>query len=398
MYPGYLESFNRRFDSISDLPYNAHYDLLLRDTTEFAGAYTKTFRNLGIDAKCVIANSQDLQNKWRLENGNKSNMPETVLFEQVKQFQPDVLWIENLSFTDNHWLETIRKSVKSIYLIVAYHCSPMKPNILERLKYVDFVITCTPGLKEDMIRKGFRSYLVYHGFNQGILDRIANKNGAFKENFIFSGSLSTGAGFHGKRLELIEGLLDSGVDIDLFVNLESRNKIIAKQVLYTTNYVLDKIGMASIKRYFPLLQSNNTAVKHYSTGLLSKKRTPVFGMDMYQLFNDSKVVLNYHIGVAGNFAGNMRMFEVTGVGSCLLTDNKSNMSDLFEVGSDVVVYDNKEDCIAKAKWLLENDDERKRIALAGQKRTLRFHTVENRCNLIIEIIKDELKKKQKNKK
>jgi hypothetical protein len=395
MYPGYLESFNNRFDSLADLSYDAHYDLLLQDTTEFAGAYNRTFRNLGIEANCVIANSHSLQNKWRLECGNISDTPAKVLSEQVKQFEPDVLWIENLNFTDSAWLEDIRNKVKSIYLIIAYHCSPMGPKILERLRYVDFVITCTPGLKEDMIRKGFRSYLVYHGFDQGILNRITHKEGVVKDGFIFSGSLATGAGFHGKRIELIEGLIDSGVDIDLFVNLEAKNKITAKQILYQANNFLDMSKLTWLKKFFPILESYNTAVKHYSEGLLSKKRDPVFGIDMYQLFNDSKVVLNFHIGVAGNFAGNMRMFEVTGVGSCLLTDNKSNMRDLFEVGSEVVVYESKEDCIAKAKWLMENEDERKKLALAGQKRTLITHTVEKRCNLIIEIINEELKKKRK---
>ena len=80
--------------------------------------------------------------------------------------------------------------------------------------------------------------------------------------------------------------------------------------------------------------------------------------------------MNIHIGVAGDYAGNMRIFEVTGVGSCLLTDNKKNMSDLFEPGKEVVVYDSPEDCIAKVKWLLENENERKKIAGSGQKKTL----------------------------
>jgi spore maturation protein CgeB len=97
-----------------------------------------------------------------------------------------------------------------------------------------------------------------------------------------------------------------------------------------------------------------------------------------------------HIGVAGNFAGNMRLFEVTGVGSCLLTDNKKNLADLFDVGNEIVVYDNPQDCIEKAKWLLENEQERKKIAAAGNKKTLEKHTVENRCKLILDIIDQEL--------
>jgi len=84
------------------------------------------------------------------------------------------------------------------------------------------------------------------------------------------------------------------------------------------------------------------------------------------------------------------MFEVTGIGSCLLTDNKKNMEELFKTGSEVVVYDNVEDCIEKATWLLEHEEERKMISKAGQMRTLKYHTVEIRCRSIIEIINKEL--------
>ncbi len=114
---------------------------------------------------------------------------------------------------------------------------------------------------------------------------------------------------------------------------------------------------------------------------------------MYNLFSGSKIVLNYHVGVAGNYAGNMRLFEVTGIGSCLLTDNKKNMSDLFDIDNEVVVYDNAEDCIRKANWLLEHEENRKQISAAGHARTLKSHTIENRCGLIVEILNDELRKK-----
>jgi spore maturation protein CgeB len=49
-----------------------------------------------------------------------------------------------------------------------------------------------------------------------------------------------------------------------------------------------------------------------------------------------------------------------------------------------------EDCIEKARWLLDHEDERNKVALAGQQKTLKFHTVENRCRTIIEIIENEL--------
>ena len=82
------------------------------------------------------------------------------------------------------------------------------------------------------------------------------------------------------------------------------------------------------------------------------------------------------------------MFEATGVGTCLITDTGCNMPDLFEPDKEVVTYANIEEAVEKSQYLLEHDQEREEIAAAGQERTLRDHTIQNRCELINdEIIK-----------
>lgn len=393
MYSGNLKFFYDRFNEVKELPYSEHYDLLLNDTTEFVGSYSRTFKRLGNEATCVIANDYFLQNKWKAENGMKNENERNVLFEQVKSFQPEILSIENLSFTDTEWLQNIRTKVRSIKLIIAYHCSPFSQRIIERLKYVDFLITCTPGLKQEMEANGIKTFLVYHGFDKDILSRIDIKDESQKNNFVFSGSLSVGAGFHGERLDLIENILKAELDLELYVNLEKVSKIRTKQAIFSINELLKKVNLEKLENRLPLLHYGKEPVKNYSRNLLKKKLHPVYGIDMFSLFYNSKIILNGHIGVAGSYAGNMRLFEVTGLGSCLLTDNKKNLSDLFDTSKEIVVYDSVEDCIAKAKWLLDNEVERKKIADAGHQRTMKYHTVENRCRLILDIIDNELNQK-----
>ena len=80
------------------------------------------------------------------------------------------------------------------------------------------------------------------------------------------------------------------------------------------------------------------------------------------------------------------MFEATGVGACLLTDAGSNLGDLFLDDYEVVTYRSIDEAIEKSKFLIENDDERRAIAMRGQARTLRHHTIRNRCELIDEVI------------
>jgi hypothetical protein len=48
------------------------------------------------------------------------------------------------------------------------------------------------------------------------------------------------------------------------------------------------------------------------------------------------VALNRHIAAAEGHANNMRLYEATGVGTCLLTDRGSNLGELFEVGREVI--------------------------------------------------------------
>ena len=38
----------------------------------------------------------------------------------------------------------------------------------------------------------------------------------------------------------------------------------------------------------------------------------VFGLDMYKLISKSKIILNIHGEIAGDYAGNVRLFEATG--------------------------------------------------------------------------------------
>ncbi len=83
--------------------------MLLEDTTEFIGSYTRTFRKLGVSADFVIANDDILQNKWRSENITNDGNYKDILTDQVKKNQPDILSIENLSYTDKDWLQNIRK-------------------------------------------------------------------------------------------------------------------------------------------------------------------------------------------------------------------------------------------------------------------------------------------------
>ena len=88
--------------------------------------------------------------------------------------------------------------------------------------------------------------------------------------------------------------------------------------------------------------------------------------------------------------GNLRLFEATGVGTCLLTDTGQNMIELYEPDTEIVTYGSAEEAIEKVNYLLENESERASIASAGQKKTLSSHTIFHRCQLIDEVFQSKL--------
>ena len=90
--------------------------------------------------------------------------------------------------------------------------------------------------------------------------------------------------------------------------------------------------------------------------------------------------------MAEQYAANMRLYEATGVGTMLLTDWKTNLHELFEVGKEVVAYGSTEQCVELVRYYLAHEDEREAIAQAGQKRTLSEHNYYHRMQELTEIL------------
>jgi spore maturation protein CgeB len=399
MYRGYLASFNKRFPEIEGLSYSSQSEKLLNESYASIGSYIKVYRELGIEVECVITNARFLQKAWKAEKGFEKYNSKEIVFNQVKEFKPDVLMIEDIDFTERKWVEKIRTSVTELKLVIASHCAPYNLAMLENFQNLDFVITCTPGLKIDLEQSGIKVYLVYHGFDPTILNKIIHEKDFVKNDLIFSGSLFTGGGFHDKRISFLDDVLKQNIDLKIYANLEKSYKTIAKKFIYILFRILKYLNLRKSIHQIPVLRNYQEfgveIIKSYSGRLRKAIRPPVFGKEMFRLLMESSVILNIHGEVAGDYAGNVRLFEATGVGSCLLTDNKRNIGELFEVGKEIIVFDGIDDCIKKIKWISEHEDERVRIAKAGQLKTLKSHTVEQRCREIIRILITELAERSK---
>lgn len=390
-YPQYIKSFYDKHPTASSLPYNEQHQLLTEDSIETASAYVKNLKKIGIEAIEIISNATLLQNTWRKENNISPNISNNILIiKQIKQFKPQVVWIDDFSLVDLEWKTKLLKEVPSIQLFVGHHCAPFNEKLIEKLKLFDIMFTCIPCLKKEFDDLGIKTHLMYHGFEASILDNI-NDNNLFPEtDFLFSGSLYSGAGFHKSRIEYIESMLKSGIKIDLYCNLEAFKKLFIKKTFYHLIKTLNYLKLSNLIELIPLLKKNKSfgdvPINFYSKKLLNSSKPAVFGKEMYQLLAKSKICFNIHGEIADKCAGNIRLFEATGVGSCLVTDWKENITDLFEPGKEIITYKTVEECIEKVNWLINNPAEREKIAKAGQQRTIKDHTFKERAKTLHEII------------
>jgi spore maturation protein CgeB len=108
--------------------------------------------------------------------------------------------------------------------------------------------------------------------------------------------------------------------------------------------------------------------------LRERYRGAAFGLDMHAVLAGSRIAINRHIDAAEGHANNMRLYETTGDGALLVTDEGIGLDSLFRLGDEVLTYRRADDLAATLLALLEDEPRRLRIARAGQERTLREHT------------------------
>ena len=112
---------------------------------------------------------------------------------------------------------------------------------------------------------------------------------------------------------------------------------------------------------------------------------------MYEVLASSRITLNRHIEAAEGHANNMRLYEATGVGALLATDDGANLGDLFDPGREVVSYKSADDLIEILRRYTADDEARREVAAAGQQRTLREHTYSKRIPELAGMLESRLR-------
>ena len=377
-YDAFLAQYYARYPLQPDLHYQEQYGHLMSQGFAWADHMARAMETFGVVATEIVENALPLQQSWAREHGMQDLTPLELLVEQIRLFGADVVFLQDPTRFSREWIRHLRIELPSLRLVAGWLCAPFDDPAIGVLHELDFVMTCTPGFLEEFQAQGLRAFHAYHAFAPRMLGGLDDLPATEPSDLVFVGSLFAGQGFHDERARVLGHLIAQNVNVQIYGNLAEppllKNKI--------------KAGLISILQSVPFQNHTNliaarimrwrdsVSTVRFSRTLKRRVHPPVFGREMLRVLKDAKVAFNSHIGVAGRYAGNVRLFEATGAGACLLTDWKENLNEIFSEDLEVVTYRSAEECVEKARWLLDNPMQMKRIAVAGQARTLRDHNFE----------------------
>lgn len=331
-YDLYQIELLKKIPNWKGLNYSSFINEINDDYFLMYNSFINHLRNNGVDAKLIIPNFLEVQTKWANENNTEisKNWNYDITQKQIETEKPDILFV-NSNF--EYWGDFLIQIKKHVKKICAWVSCPFPFNL--SFKDIDLVYTLFPPHYEFFKQKKINAKIVSAGFDPDILKHTTSES-QYETSFVGGiGSL------HKKRTETLIKL-SKKVNIDFWgYGFQSQN---------------------FLKNFYKNLKTSFAFSNNYN-GL-------AWGLKMFSILQNSKITLNIHGDIAANYSVNMRLFEATGVGSLLLTEENQNINDFFVPDKEIITFSSVEDAIEKIEFYLKNNKERDRIAKAGQRKTL----------------------------
>ncbi len=324
-----------------------------------ADFYSRNLNLHGWNAVDVIANYHNLQAMWAEENIDGWHLNPDDRFpaayiatRQIQKHDPQVVFLQDLSFFSVKDLQWFKQDGR---LLAAQLSCPMPRE--ELVREMDVIFTSFPHyvdkLKAIGVPKVVFSKLAFEPTALSRAKKELPKNPERSIDVCFVGGV-------GKLVHWLRG-----TEI-----LETVSAI------YGDRFKWFGYGKQWIEEESPLMNCY---------------QGPAWGIDMYKLYLQSKIVINRHGEVAEGYSNNMRMFEATGCGAMLMTEKSKNLNDFFLLGEAVGYSDaGSNDIIQGLNYYLTHQNEMRQVAAFGQRRTLNDHTYYNKMGQISEVLKEML--------
>jgi spore maturation protein CgeB len=371
-YPSYLDDFYNQNPEALHWSYSRQVGAILAEGIGWADFWKSNLEKTGrYEVQEIITTSKHLQTTWAKENNikyNDDNWFTEILKAQVESYCPDIFFPHDYLNIHSDLISEIKRSVSSIRLVIGYDGYGLGDG--NRFKGTDLIISCAQFICDFYSTHGYETWFMPFGYETSINDKLIKRPPIYDVSFC--GSVIVRENFHNERLRMLSEI-SSEIPLSLWA---------ASFPTHWEPWKKDQLRRLKHGRYKEFIDV-------WKLGRINQGTKS--GISMYQCLLDSKFTLNHHIDVSGPVAGNSRLMEATGAGTCLVTDWKPNLFEFFEPNTEVVTFKTPSEAISKIKYLMTNEKERAQIAQAGQKRTLRDHTFQDRMQKLIPVMENLMK-------
>jgi spore maturation protein CgeB len=369
-YPEFLRLLYGSDPRLRKLSYDRQMRARADSLQGMSDFYSSNLRKLGQEAFDVWVNNEVLQRTWAEENGVRTASPWRwnfrlrrgivpwmnrvrdkswmygILAAQIRHYKPDILVNMMTGFISPEFLREINPRPR---LVMGWGNPGVRlyarDSAVLRQVY-DLIVAPSEGMVDYFRSEGLKAELLRHAFEPRILSKI----GPASERTIPVAFIGLLRGSYSERRKWLETLCSC------------------------TNGTVS-VWASSLDGVAP------------DSPIRNRHQGEAWGSDSYRILSMSKISLNNHHQIAGQSADNVRMYQVTGLGTLLMTDWKENLHKIFAPGTEVVTYRTAGECLDAIRYYLEHDAEREAIARAGQQRTMREHTYCCRAQELIEIVR-----------
>ncbi len=373
-YPSALQWYYNSRISIGNEPYERQHRDLMEVYLGWGDSWQRHLQASGhFRVEEIVVNAEPLQKKWAAERGlryDPENWAADIFFAQCDEFKPDIIFAHSHDVLLRWWSDARARALDDCFVIGYDGTAKHLPAFAERC---DLMLTCLKRSVAHYEGDGLKSIYFPYGFEDAMVSRLTpHQFGEVAASFV--GGIALNSGHVCRAIDLAE--LSHHLPINYWLSQVPTND---KKLLRLIAAVVWSRNWQAMYRFSSVIP----AIRR----LVQVNNGELYGIDMLSALAASKLTLNMHNDAAGNEAGNIRLFEATGVGACLLTDWKPNLGEFFEPDSEIVTFKSIPEAVDKANYLLAHDTERMAIAQRGQARTRREHSTKARIEEVASLLR-----------
>ena len=425
-----IESYYHN-NNFQELSYNEQLERFRKANYITNGSWSNAMMEIGNECTDLLLNATSMQQTWCIEKGididfSQEDWIYRILRAKITDYKPDILFFYDSVFA---WFSEkqraeLHNDFPFLRLITGLWGDELSgyANYSKAFSNVDLIFTNTELTRDVLRDAGITARVLGNCFDNVVAQQKLDPDPSLAElyHLVFLGNTGYGSDQHRQRYVNVLDMMQR-TDMEVWTS-EPDPKIINIETTFFTKTAklplkwlgkgaLSTLTLAQLEALKQHRLMSWKIAKYIDEIIMRRNGQPIKGeffldkqkiatlfpnqchpvleswSDYFEVMRRSKFVFNNHRDELSDYA-NVRVFEATGAGSCLITDRGKEMKNVFELDKEIVTFESIDEAIEKIEYLDSHDDARAEIAQAGQKRTLADHTVAKRCEKIHQVVSD----------